>query len=39
MLDRLVEQRKAMNLFCVHHSNVDSLSIAELELAERLIAA
>lgn len=37
MLERLVEQRKAVNLFSVEHGGIHTLSTAEWELAEQLV--
>lgn len=37
MLDRLCEQRKAVNLYCIEHGNIDTLSASEWELAERIV--
>lgn len=37
MLERLVEQRKAINLYSVQRGSIDSLSNAEWELAERIV--
>ncbi|XP_032835197.2 zinc finger BED domain-containing protein 4-like [Petromyzon marinus] len=37
MLERLVEQRKAVNLYSVQRSGIDSFSLAEWELAARVV--
>jgi hypothetical protein len=37
MLERLVEQRRAVNLFSVEHGGIHTLSSAEWELAEHLV--
>ena len=37
MIERLVEQRRAVNLFSVDHGGINTLSSAEWELAERLV--
>lgn len=37
MLERLVEQHKAINLYSVQRGGIDSLSIAEWELAGRVV--
>ena len=37
MLDRLTEQRKAVNLYCIDHGNIDTLAKSDLELAERIV--
>ena len=37
MLERLVEQRQAINLFSVQRGGIESLSIAEWELAGRVV--
>lgn len=37
MIERLVEQRRAVNLFSVDHGAIDTLSSSEWELADRLV--
>jgi hypothetical protein len=37
MQERLVEQRRAVNLFSVEHGGIDTLSSAEWEQAERIV--
>ncbi|XP_030075314.1 zinc finger BED domain-containing protein 4 [Microcaecilia unicolor] len=37
MLERMVEQRRAVNLFSVEHGGINALSSAEWELVERVV--